>query len=120
MFSIKDAVRKTVVAVSLAALTTSFFAGCSQQPTVSDVDLYPPSITTEVSTPYTEELTDDINPGINDETHDANTFSIKYKYWYDNPDVKETQDKALAEADPGGDNPNGETFLGQHRTKSTN
>ena len=112
MFSIKDAVRKTVVAVSLAALTTSFFAGCSQQPTVSDVDLYPPSITTEVSTPYTEELTDDINPGINDETHDANTFSIKYKYWYDNPDVKETQDKALAEADPGGDNPNGETFLG--------
>ena len=111
MFSIKDAVRKTVVAVSLAALTTSFFAGCSQQPTVSDVDLYPPSITTEVSTPYTEELTDDINPGINDETHDANTFSIKYKYWYDNPDVKETQDKALAEADPGGDNPNGETFL---------
>ena len=112
MFSIKDAVRKTIVIVSLAALTTSFFAGCSQQPTVSDVDLYPPSITTEVSTPYTEELTDDINPGINDETHDANTFSIKYKYWYDNPDVKETQDKALAEADPGGDNPNGETFLG--------
>lgn len=112
MFSIKDAVRKTVVAVSLAALATSFFTGCSQQPTVSDVDLYPPSITTEVSTPYTEELTDDINPGINDETHDANTFSIKYKYWYDNPDVKETQDKALAEADPGGDNPNGETFLG--------
>lgn len=112
MFSIKDAVRKTVVAVSLAALITSFFAGCSQQPTVSDVDLYPPSITTEVSTPYTEELTDDINPGINDETHDANTFSIKYKYWYDNPDVKETQDKALAEADPGGDNPNVETFLG--------
>lgn len=114
MFSIKDAVRKTVVAVSLAALATSFFTGCSQQPTVSDVDLYPPSITTEVSTPYTEELTDDINPGINDETHDANTFSIKYKYWYDNPDVKETQDKALAEADPGGDNPNGETFLGIH------
>lgn len=112
MFSIKDAVRKTVVAVSLAALTTSFFAGCSQQPTVSDVDLYPQSITTEVSTPYTEELTDDINPGINDETHDVNTFSIKYKYWYDNPDVKEAQDKALAEADPGGDNPNGETFLG--------
>lgn len=111
MFSIKDAVRKTVVAVSLAALTTSFFTGCSQQPTVSDVDLYTPSITTEVSTPYTEELTDDINPGINDETHDANTFSIKYKYWYDNPDVKETQDKALAEVDLGGDNPNGETFL---------
>ena len=48
MFSIKDAVRKTVVAVSLAALATSFFTGCSQQPTVSDVDLYPPSITTEV------------------------------------------------------------------------
>ena len=99
MFSIKDAVRKTIVTVSLAALTTSFFAGCSQQPTVSDVDLYPPSITTEVSTPYTEELTDDINPGINDETHDANTFSIKYKYWYDNPDVKETQDKALARSE---------------------
>ena len=39
MFSIKDAVRKTIVIVSLAALTTSFFAGCSQQPTVSDVDL---------------------------------------------------------------------------------
>lgn len=113
MFSIKDTLRKTIVTTSaLAVFATSFFTGCSQQPTVSDVDLYLPSITTEVSTPYTEELTDDINPGINDETHDANTFSIKYKYWYDNPDVKETQDKALAEADPGGDNPNGETFLG--------
>ena len=106
MFSIKDTLRKTIVTTSaLAVFATSFFTGCSQQ-------LYLPSITTEVSTPYTEELTDDINPGINDETHDANTFSIKYKYWYDNPDVKETQDKALAEADPGGDNPNGETFLG--------
>ena len=112
MFSIKDAVRKTVVAVSLAALTTSFFVGCSQQPTVSDVDLYPSSPTAEVSTPYTEELIDDINPGDKDTNHDANTFSIKYKYWYDNPDVKETQDKALTENDPGGDNPNGETFLG--------
>lgn len=106
MFSIKDAVRKTVITVSLAALTTSFFTGCSQQPTVSSNDLYP--TTSEVTTQYT----DDINPGDKDTNHDANTFSIKYKYWYDNPDVKETQDKALVEADPGGDNPNGETFLG--------
>lgn len=73
MFSIKDAVRKTVVAVSLAALTTSFFAGCSQQPTVSSNDLYP--TTSEATTQYT----DDINPGDKDTNHDANTFSIKYK-----------------------------------------
>lgn len=108
MFSIKDTLRKTIVTTSaLAVFATSFFTGCSQQPTVSSSELYP---TTSEAT--TDTLTDDINPGINDETHDANTFSIKYKYWYDNPDVKETQDKALAEADPGGDNPNGETFLG--------
>lgn len=107
MFSIKDTLRKTIVTTSaLAVFATSFFTGCSQQPTVSSSELYP--TTSEATTQYT----DDINPGINDETHDANTFSIKYKYWYDNPDVKETQDKALAEADPGGDNPNGETFLG--------
>ena len=106
MFSIKDTLRKTIVTVSLAALTTSFFTGCSQQPTVSSSELYP--TTSEVTTQYT----DDINPGDKDTNHDANTFSIKYKYWYDNPDVKETQDKALETADPGGDNPNGETFLG--------
>ena len=113
MFSIKDTLRKTVVAVSLAALTTTFFAGCSKNVEVSSNDLYPPSITAEVSAPETTNtLTDDINPGDKDTNHDSNNFSIKYKYWYDNPDVKETQDKALAEADPGGDNPNGETFLG--------
>ena len=111
MFSIKDAVRKTVVAVSLAALTTTFFAGCSDK-TVSSNDLYPPAITAEVNAPETtDSLTDDINPGINNETHDSNTFSIKYKYWYDNPDVKAAQEETLAQNDPGGDNPDGKTFL---------
>lgn len=105
MFSIKDTLRKTIVTVSLAALTTSFFTGCSQQPAVSSSELYPTTSET------TDTLTDDINPGDKETNHDSNNFSIKYKYWYDNPDVKETQDKALAEADPGGDNPNGETFL---------
>lgn len=107
MFSIKDTLRKTIVTTSaLAVFATSFFTGCSQQPTVSSSELYP--TTSEVTTQYT----DDINPGDKDTNHDSNNFSIKYKYWYDNPDVKETQDKALAEADLGGDNPNGETFLG--------
>ena len=106
MFSIKDAVRKTVVAVSLAALTTSFFTGCSKNVEVSNSELYP-NQTVEATTQYT----DDINPGDKDTNHDANTFSIKYKYWYDNPDVVETQNKTLTENDPGGDNPNGETFL---------
>lgn len=106
MFSIKDTLRKTIITTSaLAVFATSFFTGCSQQPTVSSSELYP--TTSEATTQYT----DDINPGDKDTNHDSNNFSIKYKYWYDNPDVKETQDKALAEADPGGDNPNGETFL---------
>ena len=31
MFSLKDAVRKTILAVSLAAVTTSFFVGCNDK-----------------------------------------------------------------------------------------
>ena len=109
MFSIKDTLRKTIITTSaLAVFATSFFTGCSKNIEVSSSELYP-NQTVEVTM---DTLTDDINPGDKDTNHDANTFSIKYKYWYDNPDVKETQDKALAEADPGGDNPNGEAFLG--------
>ena len=107
MFSIKDTLRKTIITTSaLAVFATSFFTGCSKNVEVSNSDLYP--TTSEATTQYT----DDINPGDKDTNHDANTFSIKYKYWYDNPDVKEAQDKTLTENDPGGDNPNGETFLG--------
>lgn len=110
MFSLKDAVRRTVIAVSLAAVTTSFFSGCSKDTTVNSNDLYPPSTTAEVET--TDTFTDDINPGNKDTNHDSNTFSIKYKYWYDNPDVQKTQEESLAQNDPRGDNPNGEAFLG--------
>lgn len=87
MFSIKDTLRKTIITTSaLAVFATSFFTGCSQQPTVSDVDLYPPSPTAEVSTPYTEELTDDINPDINNETHDteATLNSVAYAIYVNN------------------------------------
>ena len=87
MFSIKDTLRKTIITTSaLAVFATSFFTGCSQQPTVSDVDLYPPSPTAEVSTPYTEELTDDINPDINNETHDTEAAlnSVTYAIYVNN------------------------------------
>lgn len=100
MFSLKDAVRKTILAVSLAAVTTSFFTGCNNDQPITSSDLYPPTISTTEAPPS---LTDDIDPT----TPDANTFSIKFKYWYDNPDVQEAQEKI---PNPGGDD-NGETFL---------
>ena len=102
MFSLKDAVRKTILAVSLAAVTTSFFTGCNNDQPITSSDLYPPTITAEAP----PSLTDDIDPG-DPTTPDANTFSIKFKYWYDNPDVQEAQEKI---PNPGGDD-NGETFL---------
>ena len=102
MFSLKDAVRKTILAVSLAAVTTSFFTGCNNDQPITSSDLYPPTITAEAP----PSLTDDIDPG-DPTTPDANTFSIKFKYWYDNPDVQEAQEKI---PNPGGDD-NGETLL---------
>ena len=99
MFSLKDTIRKTIFAVSLAAVTTSFFTGCNNNQPVSSNDLYPPTITAEAP----PSLTDDIDPT----TPDANNFSIKFKYWYDNPDVQEAQAKTPI---PGGDD-SGETFL---------
>ena len=77
MFSSKDTIRRIIIAVSLAAVTTSFFTGCSNDTTISSNDLYPSSQKVQV----TLETTDDINPGDKDTTHDSNTFSIKYKYW---------------------------------------
>ncbi|MCI5668750.1 MAG: hypothetical protein MR291_08340 [Oscillospiraceae bacterium] len=102
MFSLKDAVRKTILAVSLAAVTTSFFTGCNNDQPITSSDLYPPTITAEAP----PSLTDDIDP-TDPTTPDANTFSIKFKYWYDNPDVQEVQERI---PNPGGDD-NGETFL---------
>lgn len=101
MFSLKDAVRKTILTVSLAAVTTSFFVGCNNNQPVSSNDLYPPTIEATIEAPPS--LTDDIDPT----TPDANNFSIKFKYWYDNPDVQEAQSQI---PNPGGDD-NGETFL---------
>lgn len=106
MFSLKDTIRKTIIAVSLAAVTTSFFTGCNNNQPVTSSDLYPPTITAEVTAEAPPSLTDDIDD-IDDTTPDANNFSIKFKYWYDNPDVQEAQEKI---ANPGGDD-NGETFL---------
>lgn len=100
MFSLKDAVRKTIITLSLAAVTTSFFTGCNNDQPITSSDLYPPTIEATEAPPS---LTDDIDPT----TPDANTFSIKFKYWYDNPDVQEAQEKI---PNPGGDD-NGETFL---------
>lgn len=75
MFSLKDAVRKTILAVSLAAVTTSFFVGCNDK-TINSNDLYPTTAEATV-----DSITDVIDPGDKDTDHDANTFSIKYKYW---------------------------------------
>lgn len=103
MFSLKDAVRKTILTVSLAAVTTSFFVGCNNNQPVSSNDLYPPTIEATITAEAPPSLTDDIDPT----TPDANNFSIKFKYWYDNPDVQEAQSQI---PNPGGDD-NGETFL---------
>lgn len=104
MFSLKDAVRKTILAVSLAAVTTSFFVGCNDK-TINSNDLYPTTAEATV-----DSITDVIDPGDKDTNHDANTFSIKYKYWYDNQDVQEAQEQTFKDNDPGGDD-NGTTFL---------
>lgn len=104
MFSLKDTVRKTILAVSLAAVTTSFFVGCNDK-TINSNDLYPTTAEATV-----DSITDVIDPGDKDTNHDANTFSIKYKYWYDNQDVQEAQEQTFKDNDPGGDD-NGTTFL---------
>lgn len=104
MFSLKDAVRRTILAVSLAAVTTSFFVGCNDK-TINSNDLYPTTAEATV-----DSITDVIDPGDKDTNHDANTFSIKYKYWYDNQDVQEAQEQTFKDNDPGGDD-NGTTFL---------
>lgn len=94
MRKIKKAVMKIVSLVTLAAVTTHFFTGCSNDPVTSS-DLYAPSQVYDIEE-GTPSLTDEMTPGINET--DTDSFSIKYKYWYDNPEVKEAQEQSLAEA----------------------
>lgn len=95
MLSLKDTLRKLIVTATLAAVTTHFFTGCSNNQVTSS-DLYAPSLTAEVEAPpLTYEAP---NPGITES--DSDSFSIKYKYWYDNPEVKEAQEQSLAESNP--------------------
>ncbi len=94
MLSLKDTLRKVIVTATLAAVTTHFFTGCSNDPVTSS-DLYAPSQVYDIEE-GTPSLTDEMTPGINET--DTDSFSIKYKYWYDNPEVKEVQEQSLAEA----------------------
>ena len=51
MFSIKDTLRKTIVTTSaLAVFATSFFTGCSQQPTVSEDSYLTSEVTVDIQT----------------------------------------------------------------------
>lgn len=91
--SLKNTVRKTIAGVMIAAVATSYFAGCAKTE-VSDEDLY----TSDISL---AETADSLNPGIEDDElnitidptalfKDA-TVDMRYKYWFDNPDVEEAQ-----------------------------
>ncbi|MGN0699958.1 MAG: hypothetical protein ACI4J8_03060, partial [Oscillospiraceae bacterium] len=73
----KDIIKKLVVGIMAAALTTSYFTGCAD--TTSQPAITTPDIT----------ISDGLNPGITDSGVD--TFSIKFKYWYDNQDIMDEQ-----------------------------
>ena len=97
MFSIRHTFRKAIIAISLFSLTTTISAGCSDKNAVSGESVTATSNTSHESEEATAE-------------NESNTFSIKYKYWYDNQDVQEAQEQTFKDNDPGGDD-NGTTFL---------
>lgn len=97
MFSIRHTFRKAIIAISLFSLTTTIPAGCSDKNAVSGESVTATSNTSHESEEATAES-------------ESNTFSIKYKYWYDNQDVQEAQEQTFKDNDPGGDD-NGTTFL---------
>ena len=97
MFSIRHTFRKAIIAISLFSLTTTIPAGCSDKNAVSGEAVTATSNTSHKSEEATAES-------------ESNTFSIKYKYWYDNQDVQEAQEQTFQDNDPGGDD-NGTTFL---------
>ena len=97
MFSIRHTFRKAIIAISLFSLTTIIPAGCSDKNAFSGEAVTATSNTSHKSEEATAES-------------ESNTFSIKYKYWYDNQDVQEAQEQTFKDNDPGGDD-NGTTFL---------
>lgn len=97
MFSIRHTFRKAIIAIGLFSLTTIIPAGCSDKNAVSGEAVTATSNTSHESEEATAES-------------ESNTFSIKYKYWYDNQDVQEAQEQTFKDNDPGGDD-NGTTFL---------
>lgn len=97
MFSIRHTFRKAIIAISLFSLTTTIPAGCSDKNAVSGEAVTATSNTSHKSEEATAES-------------ESNTFSIKYKYWYDNQDVQEAQEQTFKDNNPGGDD-NGTTFL---------
>ena len=97
MFSIRHTFRKAIIAISLFSLTTIIPAGCSDKNAFSGEAVTATSNTSHESEEATAES-------------ESNTFSIKYKYWYDNQDVQEAQEQTFKDNDPGGDD-NGTTFL---------
>lgn len=57
--SFKDNLRKSIIAITAAAVATSFFTGCSDDKTPSDEDLYGPDISTPIeSTPSSDVVID--------------------------------------------------------------
>lgn len=92
--SLKNTVRKTIAGVMIAAVATSYFAGCAKTE-VSDSDLY----TSDIS--LAETIENSMNPGI--EVGEVNitidptalfkdtTVDMRYKYLFYNPDVEEAQ-----------------------------
>lgn len=97
MFSIRHTFRKAIIAISLFSLTTTIPVGCSDKNAVSGESVTATSNTSHEPEEATAES-------------ESNTFSIKYKYWYDNQDVQEAQEQTFKDNDPGGDD-NGTTFL---------
>lgn len=91
----KRQVKSLILGIMTAALTTSFFTGCQNTPNPSEFESH-------------IDITDDIIPGIGDSGTDS--FSIKYKYWYDNPDLAEAQAESLTNDG----SPTGDTFLTTH------
>lgn len=89
----KQETRKLISGLIAAALMTSIFTGCSKQEE-SSIPFSSTSIVSDVETPTGET-----------KLYRDETLDMRYKHWYDNPEVtssqKEINEKALAGTDTG-------------------
>lgn len=104
MHSFKDGLRKAILTTTMLAVATSFFTGCSKTSEISDSDIYSSSISSSLNTSSTSSTSGDIGTDPIEVKKDAYadmSFDMRYKHWYDNPEVITKQQETLKLAQTG-------------------